>query len=199
MRKSAPLAALGAVFVLFAGIGSAQAQDSVPTVSRDTSNAAKTRADTLGGRDTTALGYRARLSGNCVQVEVDTAAARAASRDTTARDTTVRDTTAMAAVNDSAIAQATRDSLAAIRSAEAAGVYRAPTPPRAADSAAVACDTTGALVPADSTRPDSARVNETRDSTPVTPTPGTPTGQPRRGTTGSINSESTRDTSATTR
>src|SRR5688500_20138439 len=85
MRKSAPLAALGAVFVLFAGIGSAQAQDSVPTVSRDTSNAAKTRADTLGGRDTTALGYRARLSGNCVQVEVDTAAARAASRDTTAR------------------------------------------------------------------------------------------------------------------
>src|SRR5688500_16383298 len=156
MRKSAPLAALGAVLALFAGIGSAHAQDSVPILRSDTSNAAKSRADTLGGRDTTALGYRARLSGNCVQVEVDTAAARAASRDTTARDTTVRDTTAMAAVNDSAIAQATRDSLAAIRSAEAAGVYRAPPPPRAADSAAGACDASAGILAAHSPRRESA-------------------------------------------
>ena len=193
MRKSASLTALGAAVALLAGAGSARAQDSVPTVSRDTSSAAKTRVDTLS-RDTTALGYRARLSGNCLPAQGDTSAARAASRDTTARDTTARDTTAMAAVNDSVTAQATRDSLAAIRSAEAAGVYRAPTPPPAADTAAVPCDSTGARLPASGTSPDSLRVKGVpSDTTRPTPAPGTTRSRPRSGTTGSINSESTRD------
>ena len=179
MGKRVSVAALGVALGLVAGGKSLSAQDRVPTVSQDTSKAAKVRADTLSARDTTAQGYRARLSGNCVQIAAgDTSAARAASRDTTARDTTARDTTALAAINDSVAAQATRDSLAAIRSAEAAGVYRAPTPPPAADSTAVACDSTA--IPAqpdsistdsttstDSTRIDRGRADTTRSTSAV--------------------------------
>jgi len=170
MGNRVTLAALGVAFGLVVGAGSLAAQDRVPAASRDTSKADKLRADTVTVRDSTVQGYSARLSGNCVQTtSTDTSAARAASRVTTARDTTARDTTAVAAINDSVTAQATRDSLAAIRSAEAAGVYRAPTPPPAADSTAVACDSTSARAQTDSTSADTtssdrARVDTTRST-----------------------------------
>ena len=193
MRNGASLAALGAALALFASAGSAQAQDSAPAVSRDTSRAAKVRADTVSARDTAVQGYRARLSGNCaVAVTTDTSAARAASRDTTARDTTARDTTAIAAISDSTTAQTTRDSLAAIRSAEAAGVYRAPTPPPVADSAAVPCDTTGAP-----TRPDGTRTDSLRSDPASSDTTQSAPARPR--SPSSLNSETTRETSTTRR
>lgn len=138
----------------FAGRLDAQ-QTAAPPASRDTSRAAKVRTDTVAPSDSASADVRGYRASTAVPPCAAPGAAAAGIASPNAALPATRSDSSVAATGvagDSAQVRVESDSVAAIRSAQAAGVYHAPAP------AATASARTGC---------DSARAGSARAATPA--------------------------------